>query len=333
MPPTMKAAAYFRYGPPEVVSVKDVAKPTPREKEVLIRIHATTVTAGDWRVRSLILPKGFGPLGRLVFGLSGPRRHILGTELAGVVEAVGRDVGRFRAGDEVIAYCGMDMGCHAEYKCLPEDAAIARKPSNLDFGEAAALSFGGATALTFLKRAGLRAGESVLVNGASGSVGTAAVRLASHFGAEVTAVCSGANAELARSLGAVQVIDYTREDFTRNGKTYDIILDAAGTAPFSRSRGSLNEKGRLLLVVAGLPEMLGIPWVNRFSGKRVIAGPVSERAEDLRFLAGLAEAGEFRPVIDSRFTLDRIVDAHRRVDSGRKRGNVVVTVAPETATP
>jgi NADPH:quinone reductase-like Zn-dependent oxidoreductase len=206
---------------------------------------------------------------------------------------------------------------------------VALKPPNLTYAEAAALSFGGTTALDFFRRGRLRSGERVLVNGASGGVGTAAVQLARHFGADVTGVCSAANAELVRSLGATRVIDYTKEDFTRSGDTYDVIVDTAGTAPFSRSKGSLKEGGRLLLVLGGLPDMLRIPWVSMTSGKKIVAGPATVRAEDVRLLAELARAGAFRPVIDRRYPFERIVEAHRYVDTGRKKGNVVVTLGPD----
>jgi NADPH:quinone reductase-like Zn-dependent oxidoreductase len=218
------------------------------------------------------------------------------------------------------------MGCHAEYKCMPEDGSVALKPASLSYDEAAALSFGGTTALDFFRRGKLQRGEKVLVNGASGGVGTAAVQLARHFGAEVTGVCSTANVDLVKSLGANQVIDYTKEDFTENGETYDVIVDTAGTAPFSRSKGSLKKGGRLLLVLGGLTDMLQVPWVSLTSSKRVIAGPAAERAEDLRFLAELAEAGEYKPVIDRRYPFERIAEAHRYVDQGHKRGNVVITL-------
>jgi NADPH:quinone reductase-like Zn-dependent oxidoreductase len=322
----MRAAVYERYGPPEVIELKEVAKPSPRDDEVLIRTRAITVTSADWRVRSLDLPSGFGLVGRLVFGVRRPRQPILGTEIAGVVERVGKSVTRFKAGDEIFAISGAGMGCHAEYKCMPEAGAIALKPPNLSFEEAAAIPFGGTTALDFFRRGKLRSGETVLVNGASGAVGTAAVQLARHFGAEVTAVCSTANVDLVRSLGATDVIDYTREDFTRNGQIYDVIVDTAGTAPFPRSRGSLAKRGRLLMVLGGLPEMLRVPWVSITSSRKIIAGPAAERAEDLRFLAELAERGEFRPVIDRRYRFEQIVEAHRYVDTGRKKGNVVVTL-------
>lgn len=209
---------------------------------------------------------------------------------------------------------------------MPEDGAVALKPANLTFDEAAALSFGGMTALDFFNRAKLQRGERVLINGASGGVGTAAVQLARHFGADVTGVCSTANVELVRSLGASHVIDYTKEDFTQNGETYDVIVDTVGTAPFPRSKASLKEGGRLLMVLAGLPDMLQIPWVSMTSGKKVIAGPAATRTEDLRFLAKLAETGEFKPVIDRRYPFEQIAEAHRYVDTGRKKGNVIITL-------
>ena len=322
----MKAIVYERYGPPEVLELKDVAKSTPRDNEVLIKTHATTVTSADWRVRSLNVPAGFGLIMRLVFGISKPKQPILGSELAGVIESVGKDVRKFKVGDQVFAFSDASMGCHAEYKCMPHDGAVVLKPPSLSYDEAAALSFGGTTALDFLRRGKLQSGEKVLVNGASGGVGTAAVQLARHFGADVTGVCSTANMELVRSLGASQVIDYTKEDFTQNGETYDVIVDTVGTAPFSRSKDSLKAGGRLLMVLAGLPDMLQIPWVSMTSSKKLIAGPVAVRAEDLRFLAGLAQAGEFKPVIDRRYPFEQIAEAHRYVDTGRKKGNVIITL-------
>ncbi|MEE4135163.1 MAG: NAD(P)-dependent alcohol dehydrogenase, partial [Desulforhopalus sp.] len=243
----MKAIVYERYGPPEVLHLKEVEKPTPKDNEVLIKIHATTVTSGDWRVRSLNVPAGFGLIMRLVFGVTRPKQPILGTELAGVVEAVGKDVRKFKVGNQVFAFSDADMGCHAEYKCMPEDGAMALKPANLTYEEAAALSFGGTTALDFFRRGKLQSGEKVLVNGASGGVGTAAVQLAKHFGADVTGVCSATNVELVRSLGASHVIDYTKQDFTQNGKAYDLIFDVLGKTSLSRCSDSLTKDGRLLL--------------------------------------------------------------------------------------
>jgi NADPH:quinone reductase-like Zn-dependent oxidoreductase len=322
----MRAIVYERFGPPDVLQLKEVEKPTPKDNEVLIKTHATTVTSGDWRVRSLDMPVGFGLIARLVLGVSRPRQPILGTEIAGKIESVGKDVSKFKVGDQVFAFSGAGMGCYAEYKCMPEDGAVALKPPNLTCDEAAAISFGGTTALDFFRRGKLQSGERVLINGASGGIGTAAVQLAKHFGADVTGVCSTANAELVRSLGAAHVIDYTKEDFTQNGETYDVIVDTVGTAPFSRSKDSLKEGGRLLLVLGGLPDLLQSPWVSMTSSKQVIAGPATERPEDLRFLAQLAQAGEFRPVIDRRYPFEQIAEAHSYVDTGRKKGNVIITL-------
>lgn len=322
----MKAAVYSAYGPPDVVRIEEVEKPIPKDNEVLIRIYATTVTTGDWRARSLSMPPGFRPFGRLFFGIRGPKQPILGTELAGVIESIGRDVSTFKVGDRVIAFPGAAMGSHAEYRCMPDDGAIALKPERLTWGEAAALSFGGTTALHFFRKGNLQRGEKVLVNGASGAVGSAAVQLARHFGAEVTGVSSTANLDLVRSLGASHVIDYTTEDFTQNGETYDIIVDTVGTAPFSRSGGSLKEGGRLLMVLGGLSDMLRSPWAALTTSKKVIAGPAPDHAEDVHFLAELAGKGEFTPIVDRCYPLEQIVEAHRYVDTGRKKGNVVVTM-------
>ncbi len=329
----MRAYTYDRFGPPEVLQSRELPKPVPGGHEVLVRIHATTVTAGDWRVRSLELPRGFGLLSRLALGFSRPRQPILGAELSGEIEAVGEAVTRFQVGDPVFGFTGTRMGCHVEYRCLPEeghgrkDEAVAIKPANLSHEEAAALSFGGTTALSFFRKAKLKRGEKVLVVGASGGVGTAAVQLARHLGAHVTGVCSAANLELVRSIGADRAIDYAKEDFTRNGERYDVIVDTAGTAPFSRCEGSLTEGGRLLVVLGTLPEMLRAPWVSLTSTKKIIGGVASWSVEDLRLLASLAEAGHYRPVIDRRYRFDEMVEAHRHVDTGHKRGNVVVTVA------
>jgi NADPH:quinone reductase-like Zn-dependent oxidoreductase len=322
----MKAIIYSKFGSPDVLELKEIPKPTPKDHEVLIKVHATTVTAGDWRARTRKVPKGFGLMARAFFGFSRPRQPILGSELSGEIESVGKAVSKFKVGDQVFAFSGASMGCYVEYKCLPEGGAVALKPANLSYEEAAAISFGGTTALSFLKRAKIQNGDKVLINGASGGVGTAAVQLAKHFGAEVTGVCSAGNLELVKSIGAEKVIDYTKEDFTQSGETYDVIVDTAGTAPFSRSKGSLKEGGRLLLVLGTLPDMLQAPWVSMTSSKKVIAGVPGGGVEDLRFLASLAETGRFKPVIDRRYPFERIAEAHRYVDTGRKKGNVVVTV-------
>ena len=324
----MKAAVYARYGAADVVSIKEIGKPVPKAGEVLIRIRATTVSSADWRVRSLAMPPGFALLARPALGLLGPRKPVLGTELSGDVEAVGANVTAYKPGDAVIAFPGGSFGCHAEYRTMPETRAIAHKPANLSYEEAAALSFGGMTALDFLKNKGnIQRGDKVLIVGASGAVGSAAVQLARHFGANVTGVCSAANRDLVLSIGARRVIDYAREDFSQNGETYDIILDATGTAPFARSKASLKNNGRLLLVLSNLPALLQSPWIALTSDKRVFAGPASESPRDIAVLRELVEQSAFKPVIDRVYPMDQIVEAHRRVDTGRKTGSVVITVA------
>jgi len=320
----MKAAVCRRYGPPNVVEIAEVPRPSVGANDVLIKVRATTVTAADWRLRSATLPRGFGVLVRLGVGFSGPRDPILGAELAGEVVAVGQSVSRFAPGDKVFA---ARMGnCHAEYVAVREHA-VAPMPANLSFGEAAALTFGGLTALIFLRdKARIRAGERVLVNGASGAVGSAAVQLAKHFKAVVTGVCSAANAQLVRSLGADRVIDYATEDFTRSGERYDIVFDSVGNCTFDRCKPVLAPGGRLLLVVGTLGQMIGATvWPSR-AGRKVLSGVASVRAADLDLLKTLAESGAFKPVIDRTYPFARIADAHAYVDTGRKRGNVVIAL-------
>lgn len=321
----MQAAVYHRYGPPSVVTLSEVPKPAPAPNEVLIRIHATTVSTGDWRARSLRMPPGFSLLGRLVFGLLGPRQPILGTELSGVIEAVGSSVTKFKAGDEVFAFPGEAYGCHAEYRTMGEDGPIAPKPACLSHPEAASLSFGGITALGFLRdKGGMKSGDKVLVVGASGAVGSAAVQLARHFGATVTGVCSAGNSELVRSLGADRVIDYRTVDFATSGETWDIILDTTGTVKFDRAEQALAPGGRLLVVLASLAQSMGKR--PKVGGKRLIAGLVKTRVEDLHFLAALATSRDLRAVIDRLYPLADAAEAHAYVDTGRKRGSVVLSV-------
>src|SRR5262245_32315173 len=319
----MKAAVYRRYGPPDVVRIEEVPRPDPKTDELLVRVRATTVSAGDSRLRSARVPPGFGVLMRLGFGSFGPRRHTLGWEFAGEVAGVGPSVARFAPADRVF---GARMGSHAEY-VVASEGSVAPIPRNLTFEDVAALVFGGMTSLFYLRdKAKIQPGERVLINGASGAVGTAAVQLAKHFGAAVTGVCSSVNAELVRSLGAERVIDYTKEDFTRTGETYDIILDAVGNGTFERCQHVLAPGGRLLLVVARLGQMLGGMLKPSRAGRQVLTGVGATRAEDLLFLATLAESGALRPVIDRTYPLALIVEAHSYVDTGRKRGNVVVTL-------
>lgn len=324
----MKAMTYRSYGGPEVVSMSDVPTPSTKPNEVLIRILATTVTTADWRARSLSMPGGFGPFARLAFGLVGPRQPILGTELSGIVDFVGPAVDRFRVGDEVIAFAGGHFGCHAEYRAMAEDGMITWKPANLSFEEAASLSFGAMAALPFLRdMTGIRSGDNVLVVGASGAVGTAAVQIAKHFGAVVTAVTSTANVTLAQSIGADRAIDYTKTDFATTGDTWDIIFDATGTVSFSRCETALKPGGRLVAVQGSLGQWLGLGGPSRTSGKRMISGVAKPTPDDLRFTAKLATQGELKPVIDRVYPLEDAAKAHAYVDTGRKRGSVVLQVA------
>ncbi|MFN8379816.1 MAG: NAD(P)-dependent alcohol dehydrogenase [Anaerolineae bacterium] len=328
----MKAMVATQYGSPEVLKLQEVAKPVPADNEVLVRIRATAVTAGDSRVRGFIVPRSFWIPARLTLGLTKPKKAIQGMVLAGEVEAVGKDVTRFKPGDQVHAYDITKLSTYAEYARVPETSALVHKPASLTFEEAAALSFGGVTALDFLRRANIRGGQRVLIYGASGSVGTAAVQLARHFGAQVTGVCSTANVQLVKSLGADRVIDYTKEDFTRNGETYDIIFDTVGKSSLNASLRSLVPGGIYMQAAAGPSELLRMWWASRRSGKTTISGTAYPTAEALTFLNELAEAGAFRPVIDRSYPLEQLVEAHRYVDQGHKKGNVIITVGhPFTA--
>jgi NADPH:quinone reductase-like Zn-dependent oxidoreductase len=323
----MRAAVAHRFGGPEVVHIEEVSKPTPKADEVLVRVHASTVSIADHRTRSRDLPKGMWFYIPLALGIFRPRKPVLGMDVAGVVEAVGGDVTGFAPGDEVIAMVGAAFGGHAEYVCVPQSNAIAPKPRNLTMEEAVTLVFGGYTALAYLNHVDLEPGDEVLVNGASGAVGTAAVQLAKLRGAKVTAVCSGANAELVTSLGADRVIDYTVEDFTTNGQTYDAIVECVGNAPFKRVERSIKPGGALLLVITSLMGMLRASRDSKRSGKLVTFAGAPVTGDDLASLVRLAESGAYRPVIDRTYDLAEVVEAHRYVDIGRKRGNVVLRIA------
>jgi len=323
----MRAVICRKYGGPEVVEIAEVAKPNPGPRDVLVKVHATTVTAADWRLRSATVPRGMGLLFRLALGVFGPRQKILGTELAGVVEAVGAQVSAFAPGDRVMAFCGAGLACHAEYRVVKPTEAMIGIPDGVADEVAAALAFGGATALHFLRdRAAVAPGERVLVNGASGAVGSAAVQIAKHLGAHVTGVTSEKNAALVRELGADEVIDYTTEDFTETRRAaYDVIVDCVGTAPFRRASASLAEGGRLCLVEAAtLGRLLGATLRSKRGTKRVIGGVAPERREDLEALVGLVAAGAYRPVIEHRLPFAQAAEAHALVESRRKRGNVVL---------
>lgn len=319
----MKAVVYTRYGPPDVLHLKEVEKPIPKENEVLIKIHATTVTTGDVRLRK---PDPF--LTRFFFGLFKPKVSILGVDLAGVVESVGREVKLFEIGDKVFGSTfDFGLGAYAEYKCMPEDSVLTLMPINSSFAEAAAIYFGGHTALHFLRKGNIRKGQKVLIYGASGALGTYAVQLAKYFGAEVTGICSTRNLDLVKNLGADKVIDYTQEDFTHNGETYDIIFDTVGKSPFSGCIRSLNKNGRYIRSVhLSLPPILKGIWVSITSNKKVIGGVAHEKLEDLIFLKKLMEKGKLKPVIDRSYTLEQIPKAHEYVEKGHKIGNVVIAV-------
>lgn len=316
----MKAAVQERYGPPEVVKIKEVPKPAAADNEVLVKAHATTVNSGDARVRALRVPRGMSLGVRVAFGFTKPRNPIFGFEMAGEVEETGASVTSFRPGDRVVASRGFKFGCHAEHVAVAEGKEIVKIPDSLTYQDAVSVLFGGSTSLLFFKKSKLAAGETILINGASGAVGTMAVQLAKHLGAEVTAVCSSANAELVTSLGADHVIDYTKEDFTSNGQRYNVIMDNHGNAPHARIKGSLEPGGRFLMVVGDLPQTIAGLWQ-----KATIGGSPPATAETYRTLLSLAEEGKLKPVIDTVLPFDQIVEAHRRVDSGHKTGSVVLT--------
>ncbi len=334
----MKVIVCTKYGSPDVLQLREVEKPTPKDNEVLVRVFAATVSSADIRMRSFTVPRSYWLFARISLGFRGPRKKILGSDLTGEIEAVGKDVKLFKEGDQVFASTGASLGASAEYVCLPEDGAVAIKPANMTYEEAAAVCEGALTALPFLRdKANIQSGQKVLINGASGSIGTAAVQLAKYYGAEVTGVCSTTNVELVKSLGADKVIDYTKEDFTTTGQTYDVIFDAVGKSSFSRCKSSLKQGGVYLTTVptlAILPQML---WTSKIGSKKAILmltgmRPSNEVAKDLIFLKELTEAGKIKAVIDRRYPLEQIPEAHRYVEKGHKKGNVVITVVGSNET-
>jgi NADPH:quinone reductase-like Zn-dependent oxidoreductase len=315
----MKAVVYSQYGPPEVLYLSVVKKPTPGPDEILVKVRATAVNSGDWRLRKA------DPFGvRLFFGLMKPKIHILGGVLSGDIEKIGKGVTRFKVGDEVFGSTDMRFGAYAEYICLPESGALALKPIDMKHTEAAVIPFGGAAALYFIKKANISAGQKVLINGASGAVGSSAVQLAKYFGANVTGICSTVNIDLVKSLGADQVIDYTKDDFTQNGETYDVIFDTVKKLPFADCLKSLNKNGVLILSAAGLSDMMKGWWVSMTNGKKVMTGVIVQTADNIAFLKEIVEAGKLRAVIDRVYPLDQIVEAHAYVETGHKKGNVAI---------
>jgi NADPH:quinone reductase-like Zn-dependent oxidoreductase len=329
----MKAIVHTKYGPPDELQLKEVEKPAPKDDQVLVKIHATTVTSTDCNLRNLTFtPRLLHLPMRMQFGLIKPKATILGVDLAGEIEAVGKAVTRFKPGDQVYGTPEPASGGHAEYICIPEDGALTTKPTNLSYEEAAAIPVAAHTALYFLRDQGsIQAGQSVLVIGASGAIGTFAVQLAKYYGAQVTGVCSTTNLELVRSLGADRVIDYTKEDFTRRGDTYDAIFDTVCKSSFSRCRRSLEENGRYLVTLPTLAVLLQMVWTSRRGGKRVKNGSGDVTVDDLAFLKELAEAGKLRPVIDRRYPLEQTAEAFKYVEKGHKKGNVVITVEQSRA--
>ena len=326
----MKAILWTQYGSPDGLHLREVEKPTPKDNEVLIRVHAATVTAGDCEMRSLKFPLFLSLLMRMYLGLGRPTRiKILGQEFAGEIETVGKDVRLFKQGDQVFATTGFGFGAYAEYKCLPEApklGVLTSKPVNMTYEEAAAVPTGGLEALHFLRKGNIQSGQRVLIVGAGGSIGTFAVQLAKYFGAEVTGVDRSSKLDMLRSIGTDHVIDYTQEDFTKSGKTYDVIFDVMGKSSFSGSIRSLKQDGRLLLGNPGLSQMVRGRWTSMSSSQQVIMGAASQKREDLIFLKELIEAGKLKAVIDRCYPLEQTAEAHRYVDTGQKKGNVVITV-------
>lgn len=330
----MKAIVYTEFGPPEVLHLKEVAKPAPKDNEVLIKVVATPVSYGDLTARNfknisasefhmplpLLIPA------RMYFGFTKPKINILGSEFAGEIDAAGKDVKRFKAGDQVMGYLGQRMGAYAEYLCMPEDGLVAIKPANMTYAEASAVPYGAIIATSLLRNGNLQSGRKVLINGASGGIGSAAVQLAKNYGAEVTGVCSTPRLDYVKSLGADRVIDYAQEDFTQNGETYDLIFDILGKSSFSRCKNSLKQNGIYLLASFKMKPLSQMLWTKMAGSKKVICAMASEKTEDLVFVKKLIEAGKFKSIIDQCFPMEQAAEAHRYVETGHKQGNVIISM-------
>ena len=333
----MKAVVYTEFGPPDVLQLKEVQKPAPKDNEVLIRVHAAPVSYGDLAARNfknissrefnmplpLLLPT------RMYFGFTKPKISILGSEFAGEVESAGKDVKLFKAGDQVMGYLGQRMGAYAEYLCMPEYGSLAIKPANMTYAEAAAVPYGAIIATSLLGKGNLQRGHKVLINGASGGIGSAAVQIARYYGAEVTGVCGTPRLEYVKSLGADRVIDYTEEDFAQNGETYDLIFDILGRSSYSRCKNSLKPKGIYLLASFKMKALLQMLWTGMVGSKKVICVLSSEKSEDLVFVKELIEAGKYKSIVDRCYPLEQAAEAHRYAESGLKRGQVVITVGKD----
>ncbi len=330
----MKAMVYTEYGPPEVLKLKEVEKPTPKDNEILVQVKASQVGYGDIVTRNFgnmpasefHMPLFFLLPTKIAFGLKKPKHTILGSELAGDVELVGKDVKKFREGDQIFAYVGANMRANAEYMCIPENSTVCIKPDNLSYEEAACIPYGGIMALTHLRKVDIKKGHQVLINGASGGIGSLGLQLAKHYGATVTGVCGTPRLEYVKALGADEVIDYTKEDFTQNGETYDVIYDILGKSTFSRCKGSLTPSGSYLLASFKMGKVLQMLRTSIIGKKKVICAIGAERQEDMIILKELAEAGKIKSIIDRRFPLERTAEAHRYIEAGNKKGNVVITV-------
>jgi NADPH:quinone reductase-like Zn-dependent oxidoreductase len=330
----MKAIVYTEFGPPDVLQLKEVQKPAPKDNEVLIRVYATPVNYGDLTARNfknissrefhmplpLLLPT------RMYFGFTKPKINILGSEFAGEIESAGKDVKLFKEGDQVFGYLGQRMGAYAEYLCMPEGGSVAVKPANMTYAEAAAVPYGAIMATSLLRKGDLESGHKVLINGASGGIGSAAVQLARYYGAEVTGVCGTPRLEYVKSLGADRVIDYTVEDFTQNGETYDLIFDILGKSSFSRCKNSLKQNGIYLLASFKMKPLFQMLWTKLVGSKKVICAMASEKAEDLVLIKELIEVDKYRSIIDKVYPLEQAAEAHRYVESGLKKGNVIITL-------
>jgi len=317
----MKAIELTKYGAPEFLQMNEVEKPSPKDKEILIKIHASSVSSGDARMR-----RADPFIIRLIFGFKRPRKPVLGVVVAGEIEAIGTSVSNYKIGDQVFGSSGMNFGAHAEYVSVPEDAVLALKPGNMSYEEAAAIPFGATASMHFLRIANIQQGQKVLIYGASGALGTMAVQLARNYGAEITAVCSTANVELMKSLGADHVIDYTQEDFTMNGKKYDVVFDTIGKSSLRKALKSLSDNGHLLLASAGIGTMIGGSVKSMFINKKIVSGVIKETVKDMNFFKQLIENGKLKAVIDRTYPLEQIAEAHAYVDKGHKKGNVIIAM-------
>lgn len=330
----MKAIVYTEYGSPDVLRLEEVEKPTPKDNEILIRVHATTVNFGDLMARNFraVTPEKFSmPLlfwifAKMSFGLSKPKVTILGSEFAGDVEATGKDVRRFKKGDQVFGYPGMNMGAYAEYLCMPESGTVALKPANMTYDEAAAVPYGAVMGVSLCQQLNIQPGQEILIIGASGGIGSAVLQLAKYYGAKVTGVCGTQRVAYVKSLGADKVIDYTKEDFTQSGDTYDLIIDILGKGSFSRSKKALNENGRYIFISYKMKQVIEMLWTSITGGKKVLCMMLSEKTENLTLVKELVEASKYKTIVEKSFAIEKAAEAHRYVEEGLKKGNVVINM-------